>query len=97
MADIILQGQVTHVLEKRSGTTSKGATMVTWVSQNYVMDATDGQTEFKFAFDLFGEQLIALHDLHVGDRIRITVSLNAKQGKDGKWYNSFNVRNLVKL
>lgn len=94
MADIILQGQVTHVLEKRSGTTSKGAT---WVSQGYVMDATDGQTEFKFAFDLFGEQLIALHDLHINDKIRITICINAKQGKDGKWYNSFNVRNLMKL
>lgn len=94
MADIILQGQVTHVLEKRSGTTSKGTT---WVSQSYVMDATDGQTEFKFTFDLFGEQLIALHDLHVNDRIRITVVINAKQGRDGKWYNSFNIRNLMKL
>lgn len=94
MADIILQGKVTHVLEKRSGMTTKGSS---WVSQGYVMDATDGQTEFKFAFDLFGEQLIALHDLKENDVIRITVSINAREGKDGKWYNSFNVRNLMKL
>lgn len=87
---IEIEGTITKVLELRTGTSSR--TGNTWQRQDYVIE-TPGQYPRRCLFTV-ADGNIAMFNLQVGQRVRVTLSIDAHEYQD-RWYNDFRAVNAV--
>lgn len=89
---IEIEGTITKVLELRTGTSSR--TGNTWQRQDYVIE-TPGQYPRRCLFTV-ADGNIAMFNLQVGQRVRVTLSIDAHEYQD-RWYNDFRAVNAVSV
>ena len=87
---IEIEGTITKVLELRTGTSSR--TGNAWQRQDYVIE-TPGQYPRRCLFTV-ADGNIAMFNLQVGQRVRVTLSIDAHEYQD-RWYNDFRAINVV--
>ena len=80
-------GTISHVLEKRSGTSTR--TGNAWASQDYVIEYQNGQYANHIVFTVFGEDKIAqfANLLFVGSQVKVSFDIDAREYQ-GRWYTS---------
>lgn len=79
--DII--GKIIAVLELRSGVAKSSGNP--WMTQEYVLE-TEEQYPTKIVFGIFGEDKIQQAAIKVGDRLKVSFDINAREF-NGRWYN----------
>lgn len=78
-----MRGEITHVLEQRTGTSSKGD----WCLASYVMKESGGVEYPKnISFEIFGSDKIAEANLKIGDDIIFSGNIESREWK-GRWFN----------
>ena len=87
---IEIEGTITKVLELRTGTSSR--TGNAWQRQDYVIE-TPGQYPRRCLFTV-ADGNIAMFNLQVGQRVRVTLSIDAHEYQD-RWYNDFRAISAV--
>ena len=85
-----IEGTITKVLELRSGTSSR--TGNAWQRQDYLIE-TAGQYPRRCLFTV-ADGDIAMFNLQVGQRVRVTLSIDAHEYQD-RWYNDFRAVSAV--
>ena len=85
-----IEGTITKVLELRTGTSSR--TGNTWQRQDYVIE-TPGQYPRRCLFTV-ADGNIAMFNLQEGQRVRVTLSIDAHEYQD-RWYNDFRAVNVA--
>ena len=59
-----------------------------WTSQNFVIEELNQQYPSRAVFQVFGGDKIQQFALKVNDVVTVHLGMKARQGKDGRWYNS---------
>ena len=59
-----------------------------WTSQNFVIEELNQQYPSRAVFQVFGSDKIQQFALQQGEVVTVHLGLKARQGKDGRWFNS---------
>ena len=87
-----ISGKVIALLDLKEGVSK--TTGNHWMLQQFVIETQEEHPK-KALMDVFGEDKIKQYDLHCGDSVKVSFSINSKE-YNGRWYNSFSLLNLVK-
>ena len=87
-------GKIILVMEKRTGISQ--STGNPWASQDFLLETVDEQYPRKMAFNVYGEEKIKYFDLHVGDVIKVSFDIDARE-HNGRWFNSIRVWKVEKI
>ena len=75
-------GKVIAVLPTKTGTSQRGK----WTSQEFVIE-THEQYPKKQCFNIFGEDKINLHNIAVGQEIKVSFEYESREA-NGRWFSS---------
>ncbi len=79
-------GKIIFALPAKSGLKKNGES---WKSQEFVIENTEGQYPKKMCFNVFGEDKIKSFDIKLGEELKVSFDIDAKQWQD-RWFNSIN-------
>ena len=79
-------GKIIFALPAKSGLKKNGES---WKSQEFVIENTEGQYPKKMCFNVFGEDKIKSFDIKLGEDIKVSFDVDAKQWQE-RWFNSIN-------
>ncbi len=77
-------GKIIAILSPRSGKSQ--ATGNEWKVQEYVIESHE-QYPKQMCFEVFGADKIASFNIQMGDELKVSFDINARQWKD-RWFNS---------
>ena len=86
-------GKVTHVLPLVEGDSRKNPG-TKWQKQDYVIETFEEWPK-KIAFNIWGEDRIKMADLHIGDTITLTFTVESRE-YNGRWYTDIRCQSAVK-
>lgn len=86
-------GKIIFALPAKSGLKKNGES---WKSQEFVIENTEGQYPKKMCFNVFGEDKIKSFDIKLGEDIKVSFDVDAKQWQD-RWFNSINAWKVEKV
>ena len=86
-------GKIIFALPAKSGLKKNGES---WKSQEFVIENTEGQYPKKMCFNVFGEDKIKSFDIKLGEDIKVSFDIDAKQWQD-RWFNSINAWKVEKV
>ena len=79
-------GKIIFALPAKSGLKKNGES---WKSQEFVIENAEGQYPKKMCFNVFGEDKIKSFDIKLGEELKVSFDIDAKQWQD-RWFNSIN-------
>ena len=86
-------GKIIFALPAKSGLKKNGES---WKSQEFVIENTEGQYPKKMCFNVFGEDKIKSFDIKLGEELKVSFDIDAKQWQD-RWFNSINAWKVEKV
>ena len=86
-------GKIIFALPAKSGLKKNGES---WKSQEFVIENTEGQYPKKMCFNVFGEDKIKSFDIKLGEELKVSFDIDAKQWQD-RWFNSINAWKVERL
>jgi len=88
-----VNGKITTVLEKQSGTTKTGSD---WQTQTFILDNNEKYNNI-FAFDLFGSEKIENFNKYnkIGQTVNVEFNINCREYQ-GKYYTSLSAWKISK-
>lgn len=91
MANLEIEGRISHKLPVQSGQSSRGA----WKKQDFVLDYQDGNYPAQAMFTAFGNNNVAELDKYsIGDEVRVSFNIKARE-YNGRWYNDVRIWKIV--
>lgn len=91
-------GKIIKILPARTGTSER--TGNAWVVQPFLLEVRTGehgQYTKKQLFEVFGEDKIKQFQLFEGKTVKVMFDLEAKEGKEGTWFNSTRVWDMKEM
>lgn len=89
-----ITGKIIVVQEARSGTSQR--TGNAWMSQEYVIEWTEGQYPRHCNFNVFGEDRIKQFNIQIGKTYTISIDIDAREYQ-GRWYNDIRAWRVVEV
>jgi hypothetical protein len=86
-------GKIIAVLPIREGNTK--STGVAWQMQSFVIESHDEYPK-KMCFDVFGEDKINQFGIKVGEELKVSFDVDARQWQD-RWFNSIRAWKVEKM
>lgn len=82
-----ITGKITHILEARTGTSTR--TGSSWTSQSFVIEAIEPGRQYptRCVFDVFGEDRLRQFNIQAGEVLTVSFDLDAREYQ-GRWFNS---------
>lgn len=96
MEEMKMEGTIKWVLDYKTGVGASSGK--SWSKQSYVMAkaSTSGTYIDYVTFDVWGDDRIKEFDLKVGDRVEVSLDINARE-YNGRWYNDIRVYRVTHL
>lgn len=82
-----ITGKITHILETRSGQSSR--TGNNWTVQSFVIEAIEPGRQFpsRCMFEVFGEDRLRQFNIQAGEVLTVSLDIDARE-YNGRWFNS---------
>lgn len=77
-------GRIIAIMQARSGISKASGN--SWMTQEYVIEETEGQYPKKMVFSVFGEDKVREFALSVNRQVTVHFDINAREYQ-GRWYN----------
>ena len=80
-----IEGKIIAVVPAKEGVSSRTGTQ--WKAQDYVIETHD-QYPRRCCFNVFGADKIQLFNIQIGEELRVSFDIDARQSQQGHWFNS---------
>lgn len=81
-----LTGKIIAALPLRSGVSQR--TGSEWQLASYVLETQGERFARKMVFEVFGSDRIQQMNIQVGETLRVSFDIDARETSDGRWFNS---------
>jgi len=81
-----LTGKIIAALPVRSGVSQR--TGSEWQLASYVLETQGERFARKMVFEVFGSDRIQQMNIQVGETLRVSFDIDARETSDGRWFNS---------
>lgn len=94
-----LIGKVIAALPLRSGISQR--TGAEWQLASYVLETQGDRFARRMVFEVFGADRIQQFNVQVGETLRVSFDIDARESSEGRWFNSIRAwavdRNLTEM